>query len=53
LDDEIDEGAWYVVDGSAADVFDADPLTLWRRVLRRQSSELAFVATPSDDPTLN
>jgi putative transcriptional regulator len=53
LDDEIDEGAWYVVDGSAADVFDANPLTLWRRVLRRQSSELAFVATHSDDPTLN
>jgi putative transcriptional regulator len=53
LDDEIDEGAWYVVDGVTADVFDAEPETLWRRVLRRQVGDLAFVATHSFDPDLN
>jgi putative transcriptional regulator len=53
LDDEIAEGAWYVVDGNAADVFDGEPGTLWRRVLRRQPGDLAFVATHSDDPALN
>lgn len=53
LDDEIDEGAWYVVDGGPDDVFDPNPMTLWRRVLRRQQGELAFVATHSYDATLN
>ena len=53
LDDEIAEGAWYVVDGGPADVFDAEPEDLWMRVLRRQQGDLAFVATPSTDPTLN
>jgi putative transcriptional regulator len=53
LDDEIDEGAWYVVSGGPGDVFDQDPATLWQRVLRRQVGDLAFVATPSQDPGLN
>ncbi len=53
LDDEVAEGSWYVIDGGPEDVFDADPDGLWQRVLRRQRSELAFVATPSVDPTLN
>ena len=53
LDDEVDEGAWYVVDGGPADVYDGDPHDLWQRVLRRQSGDLAFVATPSTDPSLN
>ncbi len=53
LEDEISEGSWYVVDGGPADVFDEAPDDLWHRVLRRQPSELAFVATPSTDPTLN
>ena len=53
LEDEVAEGAWYVVDGGPADVFSASPEDLWRAVLRRQRSELAFVATPSTDPSLN
>jgi len=53
LDDELDEGAWYVLTGSPDDVFDPEPETLWRRVLRRQPSDLAFVATYPDDPALN
>lgn len=53
LDDEVAEGAWYVVDGGPADVFSAEPEDLWRTVLRRQPGDLAFVATPSTDPSLN
>ena len=53
LDDELDEGAWYVVAGGSGDVFDPEPETLWRRVLRRQPGELAFVGTFSEDPALN
>ena len=53
LEDEVAEGAWYVVDGGPVDVFDAEPEDLWQRVLRRQTGDLAFVATPSTDPRLN
>lgn len=53
LDDELAEGAWYVVDGGPDDVFGVESEDLWQRVLRRQPSELAFVATPSTDPSLN
>jgi putative transcriptional regulator len=53
LDDEVAEGAWYVVDGGPSDVFDTEPADLWQRVLRRQRGDLAFVATPSTDPSLN
>jgi putative transcriptional regulator len=53
LDDEIAEGAWYVVDGGPDDAFSQSPDDLWQRVLRRQQGDLAFVATPSTDPSLN
>jgi putative transcriptional regulator len=53
LEDELAEGAWYVVDGGPGDVFAAEPEDLWRTVLRRQPGDLAFVATPSTDPSLN
>jgi putative transcriptional regulator len=53
LEDEVDEGAWYVVDSEPGDVFSPDPERLWRAVLRRQRNELAMVATYPDDPSLN
>ena len=53
LEDELDQGSWYVVDGGPSDVFGADAETLWQRVLRRQNGDLPFLATPSTDPTLN
>ena len=34
-------------------LFGQDPLGLWRRVLRRQPGELAWVSTQPADPTLN
>jgi len=32
LEEEIDDGAWRVVRGSAELIFDSDPITLWQRI---------------------
>ncbi|WP_433500121.1 YqgE/AlgH family protein [Sphaerimonospora sp. CA-214678] len=53
LENELREGAWYVVDSEPADTFHSDPSSLWRAVLRRQRGDLALVATFPDDPTFN
>jgi putative transcriptional regulator len=53
LEQEIAEGAWYVVEAEARDAFSDDPDDLWRQVLRRQRGDLAFVSTYPDDPELN
>jgi putative transcriptional regulator len=53
LQDEIDEGAWYVLPGDPADPFATEPEQLWQKVLRRQGGELALVATFPDDPMWN
>ena len=53
LEGEIAEGAWYVVPAEPEDLLDPDAESLWRRVLRRQRGELAFVHTCPLDPTLN
>lgn len=53
LEDELSEGAWYVVDSEPGDVSAPDPKGLWRSVLRRQRGKLAMLATYPDDPSLN
>ena len=53
LADEQAKGGWYVVEAEPGDVFDEDPATLWRRVLRRQSGPLGWVSTFPVDPALN
>ncbi|MFI9724608.1 YqgE/AlgH family protein [Streptomyces sp. NPDC052396] len=53
LEEELVEGAWYVVESEPGDVSSPDPAHLWRAVLRRQRNELAMVATYPDDPSLN
>ncbi len=53
LQDEIDEGAWYVVPALAEDVFCLDTGGLWREVMRRQPGDLALHATRPADPELN
>lgn len=53
LEDELLEGAWYVVESEPGDISYPVPERLWREVLRRQRSELAMVATYPDDPSLN
>ena len=53
LEEELVEGAWYVVESEPGDISSPDPARLWRSVLRRQRNELAMVATYPDDPSLN
>ena len=53
LAEEIREGSWYVLPSEPGDLFGADPLGLWMRVLRRQPGELAWVSTRPLDPTMN
>lgn len=53
LEDEIDEGAWFVVDALPDDAFTVEPEGLWGRVLRRQPPPLSLVASYPADPTLN
>lgn len=50
LEDEIDEGGWFVIDATATDVFSEDPADLWVRVLARQGG---LFTTISEDPSLN
>lgn len=53
LEDEIAEGAWYVVPAEAGDPFRDDPSGLWAEVLRRQGGQLAMLATMPAEPGLN
>ncbi|HJE61147.1 MAG TPA: YqgE/AlgH family protein [Nocardiopsis listeri] len=53
LEGEIEEGAWFVVDAFADDLFGVAPEGLWSRVLRRQGGEMALLSTYPDDPTMN
>lgn len=53
LEAELAEDSWYVVQRETTDVFTPEPDELWRRVLRRQRSRLAFVSYLPDDPERN
>ncbi|MBF4160070.1 YqgE/AlgH family protein [Nocardioides acrostichi] len=53
LEDEVEQGAWYVVSSRAGDLAREDTSGLARDVLRRQPGELAWVATRPVDPGLN
>ena len=49
LEDEIEAGAWLVLDPDPSDLFTSDPGDLWRHVLRRQPGRLAWLAQAPDD----
>jgi len=53
LEDEIAEGAWWVVPGGPADLFSDVPRPMWTRILRRQEAPLSLVSTYPVDPLLN
>jgi putative transcriptional regulator len=53
LEEEIGEGAWFVVDAEPDDAFAADPGDLWSRVLRRQPPPLSRYAHYPTDPSAN
>lgn len=52
LEDELEEGSWYLVPAAPDDPF-ANPAGLWVSVLRRQPGKLAMVANFPADPSLN
>lgn len=53
LDDELSQGAWYVVPCEPRDPFQADTTHLWRDILVRQRNTLSLVATHTDHPEMN
>jgi len=53
LEDEIEAGAWLVLDPDPNDLFTADPGDLWRVVLRRQHGRLSWLADAPDDLSAN
>ena len=53
LQGELRQGLWHVVSTRIEDVFDPDPATLWRRVLRRQGGELGWLSAWTPTPEFN
>ncbi len=53
LENEIESGAWLVLDSEPGDVFSTEPDELWRSVLRRQPGRLAWLADAPDDLSMN
>lgn len=53
LEDEIEAGAWIVVDSVEDDLVATNPWALWRDVLRRQGGDLSLIATYPDEPSHN
>ncbi len=53
LERELEFDMWHVVPARPADVFDPDPASLWRRVLRRQGGELGLLSTWTASAELN
>ncbi|MCU1352598.1 MAG: hypothetical protein JWM05_1807 [Acidimicrobiales bacterium] len=53
LEDELAEGAWWLATASPEDPMTPDPAGLWERVLRRQTTKVAWFANHPGDPTVN
>ena len=53
LDDEIEQGGWFLTRAHEALVFHEDPDRLWRTVLRSMGAEYAMLANFPDDPRMN
>ena len=53
LEAELEADAWIVEAATEADVFSAEPETLWRRLLERKGPDFARLARVPFDPSLN
>jgi putative transcriptional regulator len=53
LESELAEDAWIVAPAHAADAFDEEPATLWRRALERLGGRYLMVARMPEDPEVN
>ena len=47
LRQEVNAGAWYIMQGSAAVVFDANPASLWTRLIEKFESSVAMNFRPN------
>ena len=46
LENEVNLGAWYIIDGKPGLVFDSDPASLWSRLIAQKEQRFARVQTP-------
>ena len=53
LNNEIESGAWHILDADSSLVFDADPAVLWQEMIRRIGKEWMMYADMPPDPSLN
>lgn len=53
LDDELAADAWILEAAQERDVFDAQPHSLWRRILERKGPEFRQIAMMPFDPRVN
>ena len=53
LEGELEQEAWIVERPRQAELFAADPETLWQDVLARKGGQFALIARMPADPTLN
>ncbi|MFZ0664524.1 MAG: YqgE/AlgH family protein [Acidimicrobiales bacterium] len=53
LDDEIGEGAWFLIDAVEGDLLTDQPDSLWHDVLQRQGGDLGLLANYPPSPSVN
>jgi len=53
LEDEIQQGGWFLSQSGNKAVFAEEPDVLWRDTLRRKGGEYAILANFPDDPRMN
>lgn len=53
LDNEVSDGAWWIVESHTDDVIDLEPENLWTKILQRQNSPLRRMGNFPHDPTAN
>ena len=53
LGEEVEQDGWFLAHADDVLVFDDEPETLWRTVMRRMGGEYALLSTFPDDPRMN
>lgn len=53
LQNELNAGAWHVINGDSSLVFDAEPSVLWQELIRRIGGPWAMYGEMPADPSLN
>lgn len=53
LEEEIEQGGWFLTHAEDSLIFTNEPDGLWRTVMRRMGGEYALLSTFPDDPRLN